>query len=102
MQCPKCRHENSDQTDFCIRCHTPLRYTCPACRHVQIRGGTCEKCGVDFAKYAAMLVFKAKDDAKLVRDRSRARSSLLKQIILLPITGGLSLLKYFRSQFRGG
>jgi hypothetical protein len=56
---------------------------------------------VDFAKYAAMMVFKAKDDARQARDRTRARSSLLKQIVLLPITGGLSLLKYFRSQLRG-
>ena len=101
MQCPKCRQENPDTAQFCTRCHTTLRYFCPACKQVQDHGGKCDQCGVDFAKYGAMLVFKAKDDAKQAREQTRGRASLIKQIVLLPITGGLSLLKYFRTQFRG-
>jgi len=64
MQCPKCKTENSERVTYCVRCHTPLKYTCPSCKHVQLQGGKCEKCGVDFAKYAAMLVFQAKDAAQ--------------------------------------
>ncbi len=71
MECPKCKTENSDKVTFCVRCHTPLRYTCPSCKHVQLQGGKCEKCGVDFAKYAAMLVFRAKDTAQSERAKSQ-------------------------------
>jgi hypothetical protein len=56
---------------------------------------------VDFAKYAAMLVFRAKDDAQLVRAKAKQRQGIWKQIILLPITGGFSLLKYFRDKAKG-
>jgi hypothetical protein len=35
------------------------------------------------------------------REQLRKRSSLAKQILLLPLTGGFSLLKYFRSLLRG-
>ena len=101
MQCPKCKTENSDAITFCVRCHTPLKYTCPSCKHVQTHGGTCEKCGVDFAKYAAMLVFQAKDVAQAARTKAQGRSAILKQILLLPITGGLSLIKYFVGKTRG-
>ena len=101
MLCPKCRQENLDTAQFCQRCHAPLRYLCPSCKHVQDHGGTCDQCGVDFAKYAAMMVFQAKTDAQQKREQVKARSSILKQILLLPITGGYSLLKYLRSRVRG-
>lgn len=95
MQCAKCKTENSDSVTYCVRCHTPLKYTCPACKHVQLQGGKCEKCGVDFAKYAAMLMFQAKDSAQIQRAKAKERAGIWKQIVLLPITGGLSLIKYF-------
>ena len=101
MQCPKCKTENAETLTFCVRCHTPLKYTCPSCKHVQLHGGTCKKCGVDFAKYAAMLVFQAKDTAQAERRKAQGRSAILKQILLLPITGGLSLIKYFMGKLRG-
>ena len=101
MECPKCKTENAETVQFCARCHATLRYTCPACKHTQLHGGKCDQCGVDFAKYAMMLQFQAKTEADKDRERLKARSSLIKQILLLPITGGLSLLKYFRSQLRG-
>ena len=102
MQCPKCKTENSETITFCVRCHTPLKYICPSCKHVQSQGGTCEKCGVDFAKYAAMLVFQAKDTAQAERTKAQGRAAIVKQILLLPITGGLSLIKYFVGRARGG
>jgi hypothetical protein len=77
-----------------------MRYICPSCKHVQFQGGKCEKCGVDFAKYAAMLVFQAKDTAQAERTKVKGRSAILKQLILLPITGGLSLIKYFVGRAR--
>ena len=101
MQCPKCKTENAETLTFCVRCHTPLKYICPSCKHVQLHGGTCKKCGVDFAKYAAMLVFQAKDTAQAERRKAQGRSAILKQILLLPITGGLSLIKYFVGKARG-
>lgn len=100
MQCPKCHHENRQGVQFCTRCHTPLRFTCPSCGHVQQQGGKCERCGVDFAKYAAMLVFQASADVQDRRRRSQERASLAKQILLVPLTGGLSLLRYLFSRFR--
>ena len=99
MQCPKCGQQNADTVRFCTKCHTPLRFECPACKHVQAQGGKCEKCGVDFAKYGAMLIFQAEQKSKKEHERVRRCSSFLKQILLLPITGGLSLLHYL---FRGG
>ena len=64
VQCPKCKTENSETVTYCVRCHQPLKYTCPACRHVQLQGGKCESCGVDFAKYMAMMIFQAKESAQ--------------------------------------
>ena len=101
MQCPKCKTENSETVTYCVRCHAPLKYTCPSCKHVQFTGGKCEKCGVDFAKYAAMLVFQAKDTAQAARTKVKRRAAILKQIILLPITGGFSLIKYCVGRARG-
>lgn len=61
---------------------------------MQTQGARCEKCGVDFAKYAALVMFQAKTAADKAREQSKRRSDILKQILLLPITGGLSLLRY--------
>jgi hypothetical protein len=68
---------------------------------VQREGGKCEKCGVDFAKYALLLQFQMQSQAEQNHQRSKARTSILKQILLLPITGGLSLLGFLRSRLRG-
>jgi len=101
VQCPKCCQENPEKAQFCVRCHTPLSYICAACKHVQARGGQCEQCGVDFAKYSALLVFTAQETANRERERTRARTSIVRQIILLPITGGISLVKYLLGLLRG-
>ena len=101
MQCPKCQQDNAATVQFCTRCHAPLLYKCPACKHVQTHGGQCDKCGVDFAKYSAMLIFSAKDAAARERERTRTRTSIIKQVLLLPITGGISLVKYLLGLLRG-
>lgn len=101
MQCPKCRQENLETAQFCKRCHAPLRYVCPACKHAQSHGGTCDHCGVDFTKYALLLQFQMKTQAEKDREQVRTRNAIFKQILLLPLTGGLSLLKYFRARLRG-
>ena len=85
MQCPKCKTENSEAIIYCVRCHAPLKYTCPACQHVQLQGGNCEKCGVDFTKYAAMLVFQARDAAQDSRKAAGWRPPLWSHIVFFPI-----------------
>ena len=97
IACAKCGHENPATVRFCRRCHTPTQYECPACHHVQQQGGTCQKCGTDFAKYAAMLVMQAQTNAQQARQAAHSRQSIIKQIILLPVTGGFSLIKHLRS-----
>ena len=56
---------------------------------------------MDFVKYAAMLVFQAKDVAQSEREKSKDRTAIIKQVLLLPITGGYSLIKYFLGRARG-
>ena len=100
VRCSKCEQPNPETAQYCVRCHTPLRFTCPSCKHVQDHGGKCDQCGLDFMKYAMTLVFQAQTNAQLSREKKLKRSSILKQILLLPLTGGLSLLGYLRSIFR--
>jgi hypothetical protein len=47
-----------------------------------------------------MLVFQAGEGSQEKRRRAREKASLAKQIILIPLTGGLSLLKYVFSRLR--
>jgi methionyl-tRNA synthetase len=102
MQCSRCGQANPEAAQFCTRCHAPLRYTCPACKHVQAHGGKCEKCGVDFAKYLGVLLAQSKLESDRRRERVERRSAFFKQILLLPITGGLSLIRYLFSRSRNG
>jgi hypothetical protein len=67
---------------------------------VQSRGGTCEACGVDFVKYGAMKLATMQLDLERQRQRTRSRAALVKSLVLLPLTGGLSLLSYFRGRHR--
>jgi hypothetical protein len=79
-----------------------LRFVCPSCQHVQEHGGTCDQCGLDFAKYALVLQLQAHDASQRVRNREKERSALLKQAVLLPITGGLSLVKFVSKRLKEG
>jgi hypothetical protein len=68
---------------------------------VQLHGGKCDRCGVDFAKYGAMLVFRATQQAEVERAKAKERASIFKQIVMIPVTGGLSLLKFVKGRSRG-
>jgi hypothetical protein len=70
-----------------------LRFTCPSCKHEQRTGGTCEKCGINFLKYIAAVVAVKKDEADATHERLEQRSKLLRNILVIPLTGGLSLLR---------
>lgn len=54
-------------------------------------------CGVDFAKYAAVIQFQMANEARERRESSRVRHDIFKQALLLPLTGGWSLLRYLRA-----
>ena len=76
-----------------------LRYSCPACKHEQRKGGTCEKCGVDFLKYITAVVDAKRDARDVEQERLDRRSGLIKNIFMLIITGGLSVVRLFRPKF---
>ncbi len=99
--CPKCGRENPDTAQFCSHCHMTLRFTCPACRHAQTHGGTCDQCGVDFTKYALMMEFQLESELRRGRSRASSHRNAIQQALLLPVTGGFSLLKYLRSRMSG-
>ena len=66
--CPKCGQENLETVRFCTRCHTLLRYACPACHHLQPHGGKCDACGVDFVEYETAQL-------RLARERAQAAAA---------------------------
>ena len=101
MKCAKCGHDNPDTNQFCARCHAPAHFVCPACKHSQDHGGTCDQCGVDYMKYATMLIFQGQKAVQEERLRQKGRYQIFRQILLLPITGGWSLLKYLRQSKDG-
>ena len=64
-----------------------------------MHGGKCDKCGVDFMKYAMTLLLQDQVQTERTRERQKEQLGLLKQALLLPITGGFGLIKYFRKRF---
>lgn len=78
---------------FCQRCHATLRYVCPACKHEQRQGGKCEKCGVDFLKFIVAVMTSKKDESELVHEQLQRRSSLLKNLLLIPFNMGIPLIR---------
>ena len=93
VKCPKCGSDVREIARFCRRCHMTMRYTCPSCGHDQRQGGTCEKCGINFAKYIGAVVAGKKAEADAMHERLERRADLLKHILWIPLTGGLSLVK---------
>lgn len=100
MECPKCKAANSDAAQFCTRCHMTLLYKCPSCGAAQRHGGKCDGCGVDFAKFAAMLIAQEQTRADREHEKTREKAAAWKQLILLPVTGGFSLVRHLLR--RGG
>jgi superfamily II helicase len=94
MNCPKCGSEARDVARFCRRCHATLRYQCPSCRHEQRQGGICENCGIDFLKYVTAVVAEKHAETDVINERLERRSTLMKNVLWLPLTGGISLLRY--------
>ena len=70
-----------------------LLYKCPSCGSAQRHGGKCDKCGVDFAKYAAMLISQEQARVDRQHEKRRGTSETWKQLLLLPLTGGFSLVR---------
>jgi hypothetical protein len=95
MTCPKCQCANPETAQFCVRCHATLHFTCPSCKHTQ------NQCGVDLVKFAAMREFQMETQTRQQRETAKTRHDLIKQALLLPVTGGWSLLRYMRSAVRG-
>jgi Double zinc ribbon len=93
MQCPKCGGEVREVARFCQRCHATLRYECPSCHHEQRHGGTCEKCGVDFLKYITAVLVAQKNEADAEHSRLEDRSTLLKNLLFVPFTLGIPLIR---------
>ena len=91
--CSKCGLENPVTVRFCKRCHMPTRYECPACHHLQMQGGKCEQCGIDFAKYATMLLTQAETLAQRDRATRVKPKSALVHILLLPVMPVIALYK---------
>jgi len=100
VKCPKCGTDVREVARFCPRCHMTLRYTCPSCANEQRHGGTCEKCGVDFVKYLGAVVSGKKAQSDAIHDRLQKRSNLIVNLLLIPMTGGVHLLKYLFSGSR--
>ena len=84
-----------DVARFCTRCHATLRFKCPSCAHEQRQGGVCEACGVNFLKYATVMITEKKAESEREHDRMEERSGLLKSLLWVPLSGGISLVKYF-------
>jgi hypothetical protein len=93
VKCPKCGTAVREVARFCQRCHNTMRFECPACHHQQRTGGKCEKCGVDFIKYVGAVVVAKQAEADAIHDRLEQRSSLLKNLLFIPLTGGFSLIR---------
>jgi hypothetical protein len=96
VKCPKCGTEVREVARFCQRCHHTMRYECPSCHNQQRTGGKCEKCGIDFLKYIGAVVTQKQAEADAFHERLEQRSTLMKNILWLPITLGYPIIRdYF-------
>jgi hypothetical protein len=101
IKCPKCGTDVREIARFCQRCHHTMRYECPSCNHQQREGGKCEKCGIDFLKYIAAVVSQKQSQADIFHERFEQRSNFMKNLLWLPLTLGLPLIRdYFLKRDR--
>ena len=52
-------------------------------------------------RYGMARLSAMQDDLHKQRERSQSRAALVKSLVLAPVTGGLSLINYFRSRRSG-
>ncbi|MGA6955145.1 MAG: zinc-ribbon domain-containing protein [Candidatus Acidiferrales bacterium] len=93
VKCPKCGAAVREVARFCQRCHNTMRYECPSCGHKQRSGGNCEKCGINFIKYVGAVVAGKRAQADAIHDNLEQRSTLMKNLLIIPFTGGISLIR---------
>ncbi len=95
VRCSKCGASVRSVARFCQHCHTTMRFECPACGHSQRVGGTCQKCGIDFIKYIGAVVAAKQAEADALHEKIERRSTLMKNLLLSPFTGGINLVRFF-------
>jgi hypothetical protein len=93
IPCPKCGAAVREVARFCQRCHMTMRFDCPSCGNKQRTGVKCEKCGINFVKYIGAVVAAKKPEEDAIEQRLERRSAFLKNILAIPLTGGLKLFK---------
>src|SRR5271156_4599281 len=93
IPCPKCGAPVREIARFCQRCHMTMRFECPSCGNKQRTGVKCEKCEIDFLKYIGAVVAAKAMEVDSIEEKIDQREAFLKNIITVPFTGGLSLIK---------
>lgn len=93
IPCPKCGAAVREVARFCQRCHMTMRFECPSCGNKQRTGVKCEKCGINFVKYIGAVVAAKQTEQDSIQAKQDRRSAFLKNLVALPLTGGLSLVK---------
>jgi hypothetical protein len=78
---------------FCQRCHMTMRFECPSCGNKQRTGEKCEKCGIVFVKYIGAVVAAKQAEIDSIEAKLDRRSAFLKNLVALPLTAGISLVK---------
>jgi hypothetical protein len=101
IPCPKCGAAVREVARFCQRCHMTMRFECPSCGNKQRTGVKCEKCGINFVKYIGAVGAPTQAEEDTIEAKMDRRSALLKNVLAIPLTGGLSLFKQlFRASNR--
>jgi hypothetical protein len=101
IPCPKCGAAVREVARFCQRCHMTMRFECPSCGNKQRTGVKCEKCGINFVKYIGAVVAAKQSEADAIQAKLDRRSAFLKNLVAIPLTGGISLVKQlFRTSNR--
>jgi hypothetical protein len=93
IPCPKCGAAVREVARFCQRCHMTMRFECPSCGNKQRTGVKCEKCGINFVKYIGAVVAAKQAEVDVIEAKLDRRSAFLKNLVALPLTGGIALVK---------
>src|ERR1700730_9294746 len=101
IPCPKCGAAVREVARFCQRCHMTMRFDCPSCGNKQRTGVKCEKCGINFVKYIGAVVAAKQPETDTIQAKLDRRGAFLKNLVALPLTGGIALVKQlFRASNR--